>query len=214
MRYYILPKNAGVAITQGTYLEVHLLNGDPDHDYHILHDAENVVQGFFNFIDDYSEENILGDAVFEDIVSEDAPVFEGSFLPDTFFYKLPADFQTPKGWFRYLPIKYNDVTKPDIFDDEESERQYDEYCLRKAFRALDEEFAKPFDEQDQDLIDEAFGLIEDVTGEKIAPTEEEVNKVVKGVLSMVLENAEMFEASRPDLMEVVREMNDKLNRQS
>ena len=97
MRYYILPKNAGVAITQGTYLEVHLLNGDPDHDYHILHDAENVVQGFFNFIDDYSEENILGDAVFEDIVSEDAPVFEGSFLPDTFSTSSPPISRLPKG---------------------------------------------------------------------------------------------------------------------
>ncbi len=214
MRYYILPQNAGVAITQGTYLEVHLLNGDPDHDYPILHDAENVVQGFFNFIDDYSEENILGDAVFKDILSEDAPVFDGSFLSDIFFYKLPADFQPPNGWFRYIPLRCNDVTKPDTYEDEESEKQYDEYCLRKAFRALDQEFAKPFDQQDQDLIDEAFGLIEDVTGEKIAPTEEEVKEVVKGVLSMVLENADMFEASRPDLMKVVREMYDKLNRQS
>ena len=119
-----------------------------------------------------------------------------------------------KGWIRYIPSKCNDVTKPDTYEDEESERQYDEYLLCKAFRALDEEFAKPFEQQDQDLINEAFGLIEDVTGEKIAPTEEEVNKVVKGVLSMVLENADMFEASRPDLMKVVREMYDKLNRQS
>ena len=214
MRYYILPPKAGVAITQGIYLEIHLLTGDSTQDYHLLHDAEDVVQGFFDFINDYSEENILGDAVFEDIVAEDSPIFDGSFLPDTIFYKLPADFQTPKGWIRYIPSKYNDVTKPDTYEDEESERQYDEYLLRKAFRALDEEFAKPFEQQDQDLINEAFGLIEDVTGEKIAPTEEEVNKVVKGVLSMVLENADMFEASRPDLMKVVREMYDKLNRQS
>ena len=214
MRYYILPKTSGVVITEGTRLEVHLLTGDPYADYPILHGEEDVAEGLLDFINRFSEENSLGDAVFEDIVSEDAPVFQGTFLPDTFYYKLPADFHTPEGWIRVIPWKCNDITKPDTYEDEESEKQYEAYCLRKAYRALDEEFAKPFEEQDQDLISEAFGLIEDVTGEKIAPTEEEVNKVVKGVLSMVLENADMFEASRPDLMEVVRRMYDKLNRQS
>ena len=113
MRYYILPQYAGIAITQGTYLEVHLLSGNPADDYHILHDAENVAEGLLDFINRFSVDNTLGDAVFEDIVAEDAPIFNGTFLPDTIFYKLPSEFKTPKGWFRALPSEHNDVTKPD-----------------------------------------------------------------------------------------------------
>ena len=214
MRYYILPKTSGVALTEGTRLEVHLLTGDPYTDYPILHGEEDVAEGLLDFINRFSEENSLGDAVFEDIVSEGAPVFQGSFLPDTFFYKLSADFHTPEGWIRVIPWKCNDVTKPDTYEDEESEKQYEAYCLRKAYSALDKELSKPIESQDEDLINESVGLIEDITGEKIMPTEEEVEEVVKGVLSKILETPEAFEASRPDLMETVREMDKKLNKQN
>lgn len=97
MRYYILPKTSGVALTEGSRLEVHLLTGDSYADYPILHGEEDVAEGLLDFINRFSEENSLGDAVFEDIVSEDAPVFQGTFLSDTFFYKLSADFHTPEG---------------------------------------------------------------------------------------------------------------------
>ena len=213
MRYYILPKTSGVALTEGSRLEVHLLTGDPYADYPILHGEEDVAEGLLDFINRFSEENSLGDAVFEDIVSEDAPVLQGTFLPDTYFYKLPADFHTPEGWIRVIPWKCNDITKPDTYEDEESEKQYEAYCLRKAYSALDKELSKPIESQDEDLINESVGLIEDITGEKIMPTEEEVEEVVKGVLSKILETPEAFEASRPDLMETVREMDNKLNKQ-
>lgn len=85
--------------------------------------------------------------------------------------------------------------------------------MRKAYSALDKELSKPIESQDEDLINESVGLIEDITGEKIMPTEEEVEEVVKGVLSKILETPEAFEASRPDLMETVREMKKKLNNQ-
>lgn len=180
MKYYILPNASGVAITQGTYLEVHLFSSDEDP---LLCGADNRIAGIIDIINCYSEENILGDKVFDDNVSDHAPVFEGTFLPDTFFYKLPSGFQIPAGWFRWLPSKSNEITKPDTYPDTESDDHDDRVHLRMAKRVLDEETLKPLEEQDEELIEDCFSIIEEITGIKCHLSEEEIEQRVKGILN-------------------------------
>ena len=179
MKYYILPNASGVAITQGTYLEAHLFSGDDDP---LLRGAENRIAGIIDLINSYSEENILGDEVFDDNVSDLAPVFNGTFLPDTFFYKLPCGFQIPAGWFRWLPSKSNEITKPDIYPDAESDEHEDRVHLRIAKRVLDEEMRKPFEEQDEELIEDCFSMIGEITGLKCLLSEEEIEQRVQEIL--------------------------------
>ena len=180
MRYYILPGDSGVAITNGEYLELHNLADEGDY---ILHGATDAHEGLVDFINSYSRDNTHGDVVFDDIVPENAPFFEGTPLPNTIFYRLAPYSLRPEGWMRILPTLSNPRTKVDTLTEEEISELEDQAILAEIDAILDREYEKPLEERDNDLIDECWKTYSEITGVKTEFSPEEIDERVKEIIT-------------------------------
>ena len=172
MRYYILPDDFGVAITNGDYVEIHI--PEQEEGFRIP-DADTVHAGLIEFIDQYAEDNTLGDAVFDEIVSDDAPIFDGTIIPNVIFYKLPERFPRPDGWEQILPTRFNTSNYVDTLTE-------DEIMLAEIDRILGEEYDKPIEEWDNDLISECWDEIEAITNIKTKLSAEEIATFVDAII--------------------------------
>ncbi len=68
---------------------------------------------------------------------------------------------------------------------EESDKLEDAACLAMVTAVLDEEYAKPFNEQDQARLDEAWSTFEKITGIKTSFTPEEIDVRIKAIMERV-----------------------------
>ncbi len=180
MRYYILPGDSGVAITNGEYLELHILAEEGDY---ILHGATDVHEGLVDFIDSFSQNNTHGDVVFDDIVPDDAPLFEGTPLPGIIFYRLTRYAPRPDGWVKVYPTLFNPQTKVDTLSEDDILKLENKAILAEIDSILGTEYSKPLDERDEALIDECWKLYSDITGVKTEFSPEEVHQYVKEIIA-------------------------------
>ncbi len=75
--------------------------------------------------------------------------------------------------------------RPEILARDESDKLEDSACLAAVKAVLDEEYAKPFNEQDQARLDEAWATFEKLTGIKTSFTPEEIDVRIKAIMERV-----------------------------
>ena len=180
MRYYILPEDSGVAITNGEHLELHIIAEEGDY---ILHGATDVHEGLVDFINSFSQDNTHGDVVFDDIVPDDAPIFEGTPLPRTIFYRLAPNTLRPDGWTKVYPTLFNPQTKADTLSEDDILKLEDKAILAEIDAILTSEYNKPLDERDEALIDESWKAYSDITGVKTDFSPEEIHQYAKEIIA-------------------------------
>ena len=173
MKYYILPDDFGVAITNGEYLEIHIPAWEEG--LYLPKDIP-VRDALIELINNTAEQNLCGDAVYDDIVPDTAPVFDGEIIPDAYFYILPPKFHIPDNWEQILPTKYNESNYVDTLTE-------DEIMVAELRRILNNEYNKPEAEQDEDLIAECWKEIGDITGIKTEFSKEEIAQKLEEILN-------------------------------
>jgi len=72
--------------------------------------------------------------------------------------------------------------RPEILARDESDKLEDSACLAVVMAVLDEEYAKPFNEQDEARLDEAWTTFEKITGIRTSFTPKEIEKRVKAII--------------------------------
>ena len=84
-----------------------------------------------------------------------------------------------------LEVFVKNTYRPIFLTKEESNKLEDSACLASVTAVLDEEYAKPFNEQDQARLDEAWATFEKLTGIKTSFTPEEIDVRIKAIMERV-----------------------------